>query len=214
MSRIIESCRNHCALLGAIQTVRAVEGLLPIVHSTAGCGRQEELGLGKQGGYQGQRAALPSSNVREKQIVFGGASRLREQIKNTVKTIEADAYVVLSGCATELVGDDIPAMAKEAREQGYPVLQVAAPGFKGDVHQGYEAVVQGLLAYAVGLAPVQKHTQRGLINLLGIIPGQDVFWQGNLLALKPCFSKRDCGLTGCLAWGRPLITGRRRLRPN
>jgi len=53
MSRIIESCRNHCALLGAIQTVRAVEGLLPIVHSTAGCGRQEELGLGKQGGYQG-----------------------------------------------------------------------------------------------------------------------------------------------------------------
>lgn len=183
MGRSIESCRNHCALLGAIQTVRAVEGLLPIVHSTAGCGRQEELGLGKQGGYQGQRAALPSSNVREKQIVFGGASRLREQIKNTVKTVAADAYVVLSGCATELVGDDIPAMAKEAREQGYPVLQVAAPGFKGDVHQGYEAVVQGLLAYAAGLAPAQKHTQPGLVNLLGIIPGQDVFWQGNLLAL-------------------------------
>lgn len=184
MARFIENSRNHCALLGAIQTVQAIEGFLPIIHSTAGCGIQENLGLGKNGGSQSRGSVLPSSNVMEKQIVFGGASRLREQIKNTLKVIKADAYVVLSGCATELVGDDIPAMVKEAREQGYPVLYLQAPGFKGDVHKGYEAAVKGIIEHVAGFTLTQRRKTAGLVNILGIIPGQDVFWQGDLLVLE------------------------------
>jgi len=188
LGHTIESSRNHCALLGALQTLQAVRGIVPIIHSTAGCGMQHYLGGSKAGGWQGTGyaggSALPSSNIIEKQIVFGGTSRLREQIKNTVKVLPADLYTVLSGCATELVGDDIPAMVKEAQEQGFPVIYAATPGFKGDVHLGYELIVKSIFDQLAVLSETDLSPIPGLINILGIIPGQDVFWQGNLLELQ------------------------------
>jgi nitrogenase molybdenum-iron protein beta chain len=184
VAHFIENSRNHCALLGAAQSVQAISGFVPILHSTSGCGMQQYLGMSKVGGLHCSAVALPSTNVLEKQIVFGGASRLREQIKNTVKIVQAEAYVVLSGCATELVGDDAPAMVKEAKEQGYPVIHIASPGFKGDVYKGYEAVVKGMIEHLADFTVIKTGTTAGLVNILGIIPGQDIFWQGELLALE------------------------------
>ncbi len=119
------------------------------MHSTAGCTIQQYLGVNKVSGNKGSGYAggvqASSSNVIEKQIIFGGTSRLREQIKNTIKVMDADLYVVLSGCATELVGDDIPAMTKEAQEQRYPVINIQTPGFKGDIHYGYEVTLRTLI---------------------------------------------------------------------
>ena len=75
--------------------------------------------------------ATPASNIFEKQVVFGATARLREQIKNTAKVVDGELLVVLSSCATEMIGDDVPAMAKEARDQGLNVLSIASAGFRG-----------------------------------------------------------------------------------
>lgn len=115
----------------------------------------------------------------EKQAVFGAAARLREQIKNTVKILDGSLYVVLSSCATEMIGDDIPAMAKEARDQGFPVLPIASAGFRGTSHDGYELFLKGVLAHAALLGPAGERDHR-LVNLLGIVPRQDAFWEGDL----------------------------------
>ncbi|KAF0219094.1 MAG: nitrogenase molybdenum-iron protein alpha and beta [Geobacteraceae bacterium] len=188
MAGHVESSRNNCALIGAIQTVQAIEGAVPIIHSTAGCGMQQYLGgslvSGCSGsGYSGG-LATPSTNIIEKHVVFGGSSRLREQIKNTLKLVKSDLYVVLSGCATELVGDDVPAMAKEAREQGHPVVYANTPGFRGGTHHGYELAVKALIEQLPALPGAKREKVPGLVTVLGIIPNQDVFWEGNLLELK------------------------------
>lgn len=98
--------------------------------------------------------------------------------------LDADLYVVLSGCATELVGDDIPAMTKEAQEQKYPVINVQAPGFKGDIHYGYEITVRTLIEQLPKIYEVSSKREKEFVNIFGIIPNQDVFWQGNLFELK------------------------------
>lgn len=191
MSRHVESSRNNCALIGAIQTVLAIEGAVPIIHSTAGCGLQQHKGGSVVSGYHGSGysggLAIPSSNIVEKHVVFGGSSRLREQIKNSLKVIKGDLYVVLSGCATELVGDDIPAMTKEARDQGYPVICASTPGFRGAAHHGYQLAVKGIidqLPKLFGAIGGKGGKIPGLVNIWGIIPNQDVFWQGNLVELQ------------------------------
>lgn len=189
MTGPIESSRNNCAFIGALQTVQTIKGVVPILHSTAGCGLQQYLGSNRVSGCSGSGyaggIAIPSTNVIERQVIFGGTSRLREQIKNTVKVVKGDLYVVLSDCATELVGDDIPAMAKEAQDQDFPVVFVNTPGFQGDIHLGYQQVFKGLLEQLskIGKIPEEKVVP-GLINILGIIPYQDVFWQGHLLELQ------------------------------
>ncbi|MCI1945368.1 nitrogenase component 1 [Clostridium luticellarii] len=185
---IIEAPRNSCAFSGALQTIENIERAVSIVHSTAGCAAQQYLGVNKVSGNRGAGCTggiqVPSSNVIEKQVIFGGTSRLREQIKNTIKVIDADLYVILSGCATELVGDDIPAMTKEAQEQRYPVINAQTPGFKGDIHHGYEIAVTTLIQQLPKIYKVSSEKIKGLVNIFGIIPNQDVFWQGNLFELK------------------------------
>ena len=114
-----------CALHGALHSAAAVPGVVPILHATAGCGIQAHRN-GAAAGWAGPDPlggmAAPGPNLFEKQVVFGATARLREQIKNTVKVIDGQLYVVLSDCATEMIGDDVPAMAKEARDQGMKVL--------------------------------------------------------------------------------------------
>jgi nitrogenase molybdenum-iron protein beta chain len=193
----IERPRGSCALHGALATFGAIEGVVPVIHSTAGCGIQYQHGVTPFGGVVPDSAAwgapLSSSNIGEKHVVFGGGSRLREQLKNTVKVVKGDLYVVLTGCATEMVGDDIPAMTKEGREQGWPVIYANTPGFCGSVHRGYELAVKALIEQLPGLPSPVIPPQPTLVNLLGVIPQQDAFWQGHLLQLERLLC--DIGLT-------------------
>jgi len=184
---IIHKNRNGCVLQGALKVVNAIDGLLPIIHSSAGCSIHSKLSnstlTGNNGAHFSGWLETPSTSVIEKEIVFGGSSRLREQIKNTIKIQSADLYVVISGCAPEIVGDDVSAMVKEAQEQDFPVINVSAPGFKGNVFKGYQLAVKSLIERILAHELTYK-TEENRVNLLGIIPEQDIFWEGNLESLK------------------------------
>ena len=184
----LERARSSCALHGALATLHAIEGVVPVIHATAGCGVQYQRGVTPYGGAVPQGASrgapLSSSNIHEKHVVFGGGSRLREQLKNTVKVVRGDLYAIVTSCATEMVGDDVPAMAKEGREQGFPVIYANTPGFRGSVHTGYELAVRALLEQLPLLPGPVLAPQADRVNIWGIIPQQDVFWQGHLLQLE------------------------------
>ncbi|MHC1681951.1 MAG: nitrogenase component 1 [Clostridiaceae bacterium] len=188
MTKVTELQRNSCLLHGALQTVKAIERAIPIIHSTTGCGIQQYFSGTSLSGNNGSGftggLSIPSSNVIEKQVVFGGTSRLREQIKNTLKVQEGDVYVVLTGCTTELVGDDAPAMAKEVQEQGYPVILASTPGFKGETHHGYTLAVKSIIQQLEKFAKASNIKTLKSVNIFGIIPEQDVFWRGNLAEIK------------------------------
>ncbi|MNM15779.1 Nitrogenase molybdenum-iron protein beta chain [compost metagenome] len=183
--------RNSCLLHGALQTIRAIEGAVPIIHSSAGCGVQQYLGgstlSGNGGSGSGGGLSVPSTNFLERQVVFGGTSRLREQLKNTVKIKAGDFYAVLTGCTPELVGDDVPAMTKELQEQQVHAIHLGTPGFKGSVHNGYTAALLGILRQYDKLGVTEGERNGRLVNLFGVIPEQDVHWRGNLAGLKLSF---------------------------
>lgn len=184
MSQGLEKSRNSCALHGALSTVLEINGVVPIVHSTAGCTIQQVIGnkVSIHNGFD-----IPSTNVNEKHVIFGGGSRLREQIKNTVKVVTGDLYVTLSGCAPELVGDDVITMTNEAQEQGEPVIYFKAPGFKGKFHVGYEGVVNALINQLPIVTEVNTEKKNNLVNIFGIIPNQDIHWRGKLEELRRIF---------------------------
>ena len=182
MSHHLEGSRNSCALHGALQVLEAIEGVVPIIHSTAGCGVQHYLGNTRTGPGIDSFGSPPvsSSNISEKHVVFGGGSRLREQLKNTIKVVEGELYAIVSGCPTEMVGDDIPAMAKEGLEQGFPVIYANTAGFRGDVHLGYQLAVRSLIEQLPDPTAALEPVQPGLVNILGVVPRQEPFWLGNL----------------------------------
>lgn len=182
MSHHIEGSRNSCALHGALQVFEAIEGTVPVIHSTSGCGVQHYLGGTRLSGGNDPFGSPPvsSTNIREKHVVFGGGSRLREQLKNSVKVVQGDLYAIVTGCSIEMVGDDVPAMAKEGRDQDWPVIYANTPGFRGDVHQGYQLAVRSLIEQLPDIWKESSSAPAGLVNILGVIPDQDPFWRGNL----------------------------------
>jgi nitrogenase molybdenum-iron protein beta chain len=179
--------RTGCALHGALFTADAIDGVMPVLHSTMGCAVQADQ-LGRASGCGGHGPAggiaAPSSNISEKHIVFGGASRLREQIKNTTALMQGELTVVLSGCAAEMIGDDIAAMVRESCDQGEPVLNIATAGFRGSAHHGYEAFLKGVIASPVVLNSVPRARIPRLVNILGLVPHQDAFWLADIEELS------------------------------
>ncbi|WP_310603103.1 nitrogenase component 1 [Anaerosporobacter sp.] len=185
MSKSIERSRYGCNLHGAIQTATQIQGVVPIIHATPGCGLQHDIAkkVGAVSATDIQGYEIPSSNVYEKQVIFGGTSRLREQIKNTVKIINGELFLTLSGCESEMVGDDSLSMTQEIIDQGEKAINYKAPGFKGDQYIGYQGLVDALIEKLPTLyEDVEDEAENSPIrvNILGIIPEQDIYWQGNL----------------------------------
>jgi nitrogenase molybdenum-iron protein beta chain len=188
MGSFIERPRYSCAVAGALAAVNAIKGAVPILHASQGCGGTTTAAINGPSGFLGSGycggSSVPSSGINEKQIVFGGATRLEEQIKSTAEIIDADLFVVISGCTAELIGDDITSVVNDYNENplgGPKLIYTNGAGFKGDTFYGYDALLQTLITDYVEPASEKK---RGYVNLWGIPPALDVFWEGNIIEIR------------------------------
>ncbi|MDA8126249.1 MAG: hypothetical protein M0009_13810 [Deltaproteobacteria bacterium] len=181
----IERQRSFCALGGALLTATALADTVPILHASMGCGTSIYFNQIGSTGYLGAGycggTATPSSNVGENEIVFGGIDRLREQVGNTLKIVEGKLYIILTGCMTDIIGDDIQAVVREFKAEGAPLIGAETGGFKGDGYRGYDLLLQALFRDFV---EQKAEKVKKKVNLWGIVPGQDPFWRGNLRNLS------------------------------
>ena len=147
MSKIIESPRFSCAFGGALSTITAIESYVPIIHAGPGCGVQIFYGQSFAGGFRGSGwiggVSVPSTNTYEKEVVFGGEKRLKEQIEKTIELIEGDRYVVLTGCTAELIGDDVHSVLNGFKDK--LVIYAQTAGFRGSSYVGYEILLEAFI---------------------------------------------------------------------
>ena len=199
MPQFIDQPRHVCAL-GALQSVLAIERAIPILHAGPGCGQKLWGALALDNGCQGSGYAgghiVPCTNISEKEVVFGGEERLQQVVENALKVIDAELFVVLTGCTAEIVGDDAAEIVRRFQEQGKPVVHVETGGFKGTNLIGHELVVSALIDQY--LEPPAE-TEKGLVNIWSVVPFQDAFWTGNLKSIERLIA--DLGLTPNIVFG-------------
>jgi nitrogenase molybdenum-iron protein beta chain len=185
MSKYIDRPRYTCALGGAVSTLRAIPGAITIIHGSAGCGGNINTAINAGGGYIGGGYcggnSLPSSNVVEQDVVFGGEERLREQIRSSLELIDGELFVVVTGCMVDMIGDNTASVVAEFRDAEKPVIAVPTPSFKGNAFTGYELLMEGLIGKYIERSEEKEALS---VNVLGIVPIQDVFWKGNLREIK------------------------------
>ncbi|MDR3164182.1 MAG: hypothetical protein LBU13_01225 [Synergistaceae bacterium] len=181
MTSFVEKPRSACALAGALSTISALPDVIPIVHTSMGCGGNlsgaNSFGSGYWGaGYCGG-GSIPTSAVTETEIVFGGNDRLREEIVSTLELIDGQLYIVATGCMTEMIGDDTRGVTNDFIAEGKPIITVSTPSFKGDSYSGYEIVLNGIFN---GYLQKTERTDPKLVNIFGVIPAYDPFFRGDL----------------------------------
>jgi nitrogenase molybdenum-iron protein beta chain len=181
-SPLIEWPRYSCAL-GAQQTVVAIRRAAPILHSGPGCSTKVQALIGQGEGYAGG-STIPCTNSGETEVIYGGESRLREVIDGSFKVIDADLYVVLTGCTTDIVGDDVGGVVGEYQLEGRPVVYVETGGFKSNNYVSHELVVNSIIDQYVEPNKTNGGVKPGLVNVFASVPYQDPFWNGNLEEYK------------------------------
>ncbi|CQR56304.1 nitrogenase component 1 [Paenibacillus riograndensis] len=183
MSKLIEQPRYSCAL-GVQQSVIAIQRAVPVVHAGPGCSTKIHGFLGQGEGYAGG-STIPCTNSSEAEIVFGGEGKLRSVIDGAFKVIDADLYVVLTGCTSDIVGDDVGQVTRDFQDLGQPVVYVETGGFKSNNYVSHDLVIQAIVKQYVDKYAVDKDQMiPGLVNVFASVPYQDPYWIGNLQELK------------------------------
>lgn len=181
MSQVTENPKGGCVLAGINSVLGAIDRVCPIYHSGPGCCMQTTAADQGQSGHKSSRfvssVSLPSTNMLEKEVVFGGTEKLRTTVQGAIDIIDADAYFVLTGCTAGIIGDDIVSVAEEFQDKGYSVYPIETPGFVGDSNLGYETVWTTMINQVIE-EDVPKDDK--LVNIFGIIPYHDPFWSGAL----------------------------------
>lgn len=181
MSQVTENLKGGCVLAGINSVLGAIDRVCPIYHSGPGCCMQTTAADQGQSGHKSSRfvssVSLPSTNMLEKEVVFGGTEKLRTTVQGAIDIIDADAYFVLTGCTAGIIGDDIVSVTEEFQDKGYSVYPIETPGFVGDSNLGYETVWTTMINQVIE-EDVPKDDK--LVNIFGIIPYHDPFWSGAL----------------------------------
>lgn len=178
MAKLLDKQRYKCAL-GAMQTVQAITRAIPILHSGPGCAQKLSDNIGSSGYFSPN--IFPCTSINEKDVVFGGVKKLHSTIENALKVIDADLYVVLTGCIPEIVGDDSAEVVSEFADADKPVIFASTAGFKGNNYKGHEQVIDAIIDQYLQKS---DNRQKGLVNIWADVPYQDLFWLGNIRELE------------------------------
>lgn len=198
MSQSVEQIRHVCTL-GAFESVLAIHRAVPIVHAGPGCVAKLMITLGTQNGHQGSGYvgghAIPCTNASEKEVVFGGTDLLRKVITNTFDIMDGDLFVVLTGCTSDIIGDDVGEITRKFQDKGKPIVYVETGGFKGSNLLGHELFLDAVIQQYLKPQPVQP----GLVNIWSSVPYHNTFWSGDLEQLHKLVS--SLGLTPNIVFG-------------
>lgn len=137
-----------CSMPGVWRAVAHNEGAVVIYHSPKACGHvTREMDLGGHYHSVARRTFVPkqytapliTSNLQEQHSIFGGADQLRQCIEYVVERYSPRYIMIANSCVAGVIGDDTPAIAKEAEADfGIPVMTVPCSGFlDGEYHAGF-----------------------------------------------------------------------------
>ena len=194
----IEQVRYACTL-GALASVIAIPGAVPITHCGPGCATKQFRALSAINGYQGGEFYVPSSNMGNNEVIFGGADRLDELIAATLRVMEADLFVVQTGCIPGLIGDDVASVVNRYRKKGAPIVVAETSGYMGNNFTGHETIIRAIIDQHLGDYDGAKDA--GLVNVWSLLPYQNPFWRGDLAEIRRILE--GIGLTVNILFGPP-----------
>ena len=140
---------------GVWRAVACCRGCAVIFHSPMGCVHvAETMDLGSHyrilaDGRQENMECVPlvSSNIREKDSIFGGTGRLRQSISYVMETYHPECLFIATSCVAGVIGDDAESESADAEMRyGIPVICIPYAGFLGgEYSEGYYKTAETII---------------------------------------------------------------------
>jgi nitrogenase molybdenum-iron protein beta chain len=179
-----------CQPLGAVFCASGFEGTLAFVHGSQGCVAYYRSHLSR---HFKEPCSCVSSSMTEDAAVFGGLSNIVDGLANTYGLYKPSMIAVSTTCMAEVIGDDLNAFIKNAREKGSVPMDLDipfshTPAFVGSHVTGYDNMLKGILEYFWdGKPAMADRLERAPNDTINFIGGFDPYTVGNLRELKRIF---------------------------
>ncbi len=179
-----------CQPLGAVFCSAGFDGTLPFVQGAQGCVAYFRSHLNRH--FKEPMAAV-STSMTEDAAVFGGLNNMLEGIENAYALYTPTMLSVCTTCMAEVIGDDLNAYIRTAREKGaipqdLPVPFAHTPSFVGSHITGYDAMMKGILT---AVTAGRKKVPNEKVN---VIMGFDTY-TGDYHEIKRLMKTMDVDIT-------------------
>jgi nitrogenase molybdenum-iron protein beta chain len=179
-----------CQPLGAVFAGVGFEGTIPFVHGSQGCVAYYRSHFSR---HFKEPSSCVSSSMTEDAAVFGGLNNMIDGLANTYNLYKPRMISVSTTCMAEVIGDDLNAFIKTAKDKGsvpmaYDVPFAHTPAFVGSHITGYDNVLKGIFEHFWGgkSGTVEK-LERIPNESINFIGGFDPYTVGNLREIKRIF---------------------------
>lgn len=97
---------------GALMVADAIEDAVPLIHGPIGCSYQRKINPFRP--YL-PFYDTPCTDMNDLDVVYGGEDKLRLGIQETYERYHPNLIVVITTCASDLIGDDFKAVIEETK---------------------------------------------------------------------------------------------------
>jgi nitrogenase molybdenum-iron protein alpha chain len=110
-----------------------------------------------------------STNLEEKDTVYGGAQKLADTIREVYRRVKPNAIFIITTCASGIIGDDVEMTADEAEDEiGIPVAAVFCEGFRSKIWtSGFDAGYHGIARKIIKKSAKKQSDMVNVINFWG-----------------------------------------------
>jgi nitrogenase molybdenum-cofactor synthesis protein NifE len=166
-----------CAFDGAKIALQPITDVAHLVHGPIACeGNSWDNRGAKSSGSLLYRTGF-TTDISESDVVYGGEKRLFRAVREVIEKYNPAAVFIYQTCVTALIGDEIEAVCKAAREKfGKPIIPINAPGFVGNKNLGNKLAGEALLDYVIGTEEPEFTTLYD-INIIGEYNLSGEMWQ-------------------------------------
>ena len=138
-----------CQPLGAVFAANGFKGTLPFVHGSQGCVAYYRSHFSR---HFKEPTSCVSSSMTEDAAVFGGLNNMIDGLANTYNLYKPEMIAVSTTCMAEVIGDDLDAFIKTAKQKGsvpneYDVPFAHTPAFVGSHITGYDNALKGIVSH-------------------------------------------------------------------
>jgi len=122
-ARLSHACRFSidCKMFGAYCCISEIKGAIPLLHGPVGCAffpklvppdaiRTKLLGVNFS-------SPFPCTDMNEKDVIYGGAEKLRKAILEVDRYYKPDLIGVIISCPAAIIGDDVKDVVRRVKRE-------------------------------------------------------------------------------------------------
>ncbi len=159
-----------CKFWTAMKILSGIKNAIVIAHGPSGCayGVKNAYKLTNCRNSGSPYESVLTTNIGEKNIVYGGEKELRGAILEVYKKYKPDLIVVATSCATGIIGDNVDSIVDKVKKNiNAELMTIHCEGFSGEYRTGFDLVFKEIVNLMEAPTEASKKKLAKYVNIVG-----------------------------------------------